>query len=227
MTELVSDTYFKDFPVRVYGTYENPLFSSTDVKKLIGYKGDIQFQRDYVIDDEYVKIKILSSDNRTREINAFTEYGLINVLSKSKSEAGTRFRKIVYSVFKELRLKGEVTWKTASERYKREAQFLRSKVDTKYITRVYIVQGPRRKHKTWYKIGQSNDITRRIKEIRTSCYYEPNLITILNGAETDFEVHRFVLLNFDDVQHVREWFLLDIMQLNIVKRRFAHIDLVE
>jgi prophage antirepressor-like protein len=227
MTELVSGTYFKDFPVRVYGTFENPWFIAVDVQAALGLKSGFAFQRDYIVDDEYVKIQIRSADNKTRDVNAFTEYGLINVLSRTRTETGIQFRKIVYSVFKELRLKGEVTWKTASERYRREAQFLRSKIDTKYITRVYIVQGPRRKHKTWYKIGQSNDITRRIKEIRTSSYYEPNLITILNGAQTDFEVHKFMLLNFSDVQHVREWFLLDIVQLNIVKKRFAHVNFLE
>ena len=103
---------FKEFSdVRVFGTPEVPLFVSKDVERMLQIK-NIKYNRDYVENEDYVKIKI-PYDSQVREINAFTEHGLYQVIYRTRSPVGDKFRKFVTLVLKELRINKVVTLETA------------------------------------------------------------------------------------------------------------------
>lgn len=105
---------FKEFSdIRIYGTRERPLFVGTDLAKLLGLHPDIHYDRDYKSGKDYVKARIVSKDNRPREVNAFTTRGLYKIILTSKSDLSERFLDFVTIVLDELRLHGEVTLKTA------------------------------------------------------------------------------------------------------------------
>ena len=105
-------TEFIEFAnVRVFGTAETPLFVAKDVEQMLQIK-HINYNRDYVETEDYVKIKI-QYDSQTREVNAFTEHGLYQVIYRTRSPVGDKFRKFVTLVLKELRINKVVTLETA------------------------------------------------------------------------------------------------------------------
>lgn len=122
MTQLVqyspNDELCKAFPeftkIRIYGTKDEPLFLGVDIQKMLDLKM-FHYERDYDLEDDYIKIKE-EIGGQYREVNAFTEDGLYNVIARSRTPLGKRFRKFVKIILKELRLKGEVTLPTALEK---------------------------------------------------------------------------------------------------------------
>lgn len=105
---------FKEFStLRIYGTFEKPLFIGVDIAKLVGLKDEkIHYDRDYISGKDYVKVKI-HTGGQHREVNAFTTRGLYKIILTSKSDLSERFLDFVTIVLDELRLHGEVTLKTA------------------------------------------------------------------------------------------------------------------
>jgi prophage antirepressor-like protein len=113
--QLLSE--FKEFEeLRVYGTPFDPLFIGVDVQAMLGLKDEFRFHRDFEESVDYIKIKIVSSDNRVREVNAFTEQGLYRVIFSSMTDLGKKFRKFVSIVLHELRINKAVTLETALDK---------------------------------------------------------------------------------------------------------------
>lgn len=91
--------------VRIYGTFKDPLFMVKDIEKILGVQ-NLHSERITSIKE---KIKIcISTTQGQREVNVFTEFGLYNILSSSKTECAEIFREFVFVVLKRLRTEGEV-----------------------------------------------------------------------------------------------------------------------
>lgn len=90
----------------VYGSFEDPLFLSSQVKELLGLSKI--HTEDLDLNDEYIKVKV-HSGGQLREQNLLTEQGLYTIISRSRTDLGRKFRRFIKVVFKELRTKGQVT----------------------------------------------------------------------------------------------------------------------
>ena len=96
---------FQDLNINIYGTYEDPLFKAKDIGDLLGID-QIRKTIQNLDDDD----KILQPGNSItglKEQYFLTENGLYEVLFTSRKEIAKQFKKWVYQVIKEIRLKGK------------------------------------------------------------------------------------------------------------------------
>lgn len=114
MTELqvLQQTNLLGKELRVYGTVENPLFLAKDVAEWIEYaktgRGayDVSKMLNTVDEDEKV-IRTLFVSGQSRQLVFLTEYGLYEILMRSRKPIAKQFRKGVKKILKEIRLNGE------------------------------------------------------------------------------------------------------------------------
>lgn len=116
---LIPATLKSEFPliftnVRVYGTVDDPLFVASDIGNALGIK-DLHLHERLEWITEKVKIKIDTPGGKQKTF-ALTERGLYNIIYTSQTETSTKFRTFVYVILKELRLRGQVTLKTAIQK---------------------------------------------------------------------------------------------------------------
>ena len=97
---------FQDLNITIYGTYEDPLFKAKDIGDLLGIQNIRQNIKDLDKDD-VCTIYTIDSLGRQQETNMLTENGLYEVLFTSRKEIAKQFKKWVYQVIKEIRLKGK------------------------------------------------------------------------------------------------------------------------
>lgn len=103
----------------VYGSVDEPMFPIQQVLDMLQIS-KIHLDREFDEHDDYVKLSVRAKDGKLREQNLFTEQGLYNALSRNRGDIGKRFRKFVTIVFKELRLRGQVTLTDAISKLQKE-----------------------------------------------------------------------------------------------------------
>ena len=121
MSELIkfspSENLIKEFPefkdLELYGTEEHPLVPIKQVQKLLDCPHIRLDRDDYELGEDYVNIKAVARDGKSREQHMLTEQGLYTVLARSKTDLGKKFRRFITVVMRELRLKGQVDLETA------------------------------------------------------------------------------------------------------------------
>lgn len=102
----------------IYGTIHDPLFIIDQVKSL-GQISVNNMARDFKIGEEYVKVKTIAKDGKTREQNMFTLAGLYKVMFKSNSETGMKFQRFMHLIMNELRLMGYAEVNEITEKFKK------------------------------------------------------------------------------------------------------------
>ena len=209
-SESLSTTFPQFANVRVFGTTETPLFVAKDVEQMLQIK-HINYNRDYVENEEYVKIKI-QYDSQTREVNAFTEHGLYQVIYRTRSPVGDKFRKFVTLVLKELRINKVVTLETALG--KLEAQLEEIKKMKNGTKQVYFI---RETDTDWVKIGHSKHPVVRFDQAKT---WNPRieLVAVLPVNISESDAHEFARQVCSE--YIREWFNIKNLDLFIRKMEF-------
>ncbi len=101
----ISIKQFNDLNIKIYGTYENPLFKAKDIGELLGIKKI----RDTVsnLDEECKVILDAGTTGGNREQWFLTERGLYKVLMISRKPIAKQFQDWVYDVIIEIRKTGE------------------------------------------------------------------------------------------------------------------------
>ncbi len=99
-----------------YGSTEEPLFALQDVADFlkvtkINLSKEIDFEG-----EDYCKMKV-HRGGQIRELIFLTEQGLYNIISRSVTPIGRKFRRYVKVVLKELRTKGTVSREIAEQKY--------------------------------------------------------------------------------------------------------------
>lgn len=110
---------------KIYGTVNDPLFEVSLIKKLLG----VPIELDAYENMFHFKQIVTTGGNK---ILVFTEAGLYETLFKSDLEIAKNFRKFVYCVLKELRIKGEVKLDSALKKYVKVKKELYSLSDDLY-----------------------------------------------------------------------------------------------
>lgn len=178
----------------VYGTSEDPLFKSSQVKIMLGI-GNIRFQ-ELERGDEYVRLKI-KTGGQIREVNFLTEQGLYTVIHKSRTILGKKFRKFLKIVFKEIRL---MRIKLSEQAYMAMQQVIMDVTCLGTGQDLYVMKCNDR-----YKVGRSNDPLTRLSSLQTG---NPDKITIYkswpNFGRYERLVHMRAEVNFTRL--IGEWF---------------------
>lgn len=95
--------FFKS--LTVYGSIEFPLFLESDIRTKLGLTDRIR--RKNISDFTTTFIFIKDPNGKFRKHKAITEFGLYFALGTSNSPEAIIFYKLIYTVFRQLRLKGE------------------------------------------------------------------------------------------------------------------------
>ena len=210
-TQLVNWIPGKDltekFPMfanmRIYGTFENPLFLAKDLETFLGLNRT-HISRDYDEGVDYRKVMMQKSDGKMNEQNVFTERGLYEVIFRSRSDQAKKFKDFVFIVLKNLRTQGQVTLEAALKEYadaeKTRLDDLKSQNQEK---RVYFI---RETDSNWVKIGHSKHPDIRFQQAKT---WNPRieLVMVLPVNISESDAHTFARLECSE--YVREWFRLD------------------
>jgi prophage antirepressor-like protein len=173
----VPTTLLSQFPefqnIEFYGTVEDPLVPVQELEKILQCP-DIRLDKlDLVEGEDYIKVRAKSSDCKIREQNMLTERGLYTYLARSRTALGKKFNKFVYVVLKELRLKGQVTLKTAVEKLKQydlqledqnEKLKMQTRLSEKYFEKNFELNTKliklEQQHNTWNKNDDSYKVQR-------------------------------------------------------------------
>lgn len=120
---IPSETLCSEFPefgklLEIYGSSDSPLFTVQQVQDILGIDRIRLDAGDYDIGEDYIKMVCIAKDGRKREQNVLTEQGLYNVIFRSRTDLGKKFRRFVTIVLKELRTVGQVTLSDALEKLK-------------------------------------------------------------------------------------------------------------
>lgn len=108
--------------IRIFGSKENPLFVTNDVKTLLKLSDfNLSKKGDYVEDLHYKMIDVPTGTGGIRKMNAFTEMGLYKAMFSSKVDIARKFCEYITIVMKQLRLTGIVTLESSYEEYKKSA----------------------------------------------------------------------------------------------------------
>lgn len=156
-TQEQLDKYPQLSRLRVYGTVEEPLFPVQSVAKLIGKVQVRVDQGQYEEGLDYVKMNVASRDNKMHEQNLLTETGLYNVIFRSNTEAGRRFRVFVTSLLKDMRLSQRISQAQLLENMTGKIEGGACPDDHLY----FITDGE------WTKIGRSNNVEHRCAQLQT------------------------------------------------------------
>lgn len=97
---------FNGLNIKVYGTYEEPLFKAKDIGDLLEIKDIRTTIRDFD-KDEWHTMPVIDSLGRSQETNMLTEQGLYKLLMISRRLEAKSFQKWVYNIIKEIRLRGK------------------------------------------------------------------------------------------------------------------------
>jgi prophage antirepressor-like protein len=112
----------------IYGTVEEPMFASQQIQEMLGIT-KIHYARDYTEGTDYVKFSGVAKDGKAREQNMFTEEGLYNIIARSRTDIGAKLRKFIKVVFRELRLRGQVTLTDALGKLQRELEHQKKELE--------------------------------------------------------------------------------------------------
>ena len=134
MTELqvLQQTNLLGKELRVYGTVENPLFLAKDVAECINYaktgRGtyDVSNMLNTVDEDEKV-VRTVFVSGQNRQLVFLTEYGLYEILMRSRKPIAKQFRKGVKEILKEIRLNGKYSSDKKMLKYEDDIQKLKAK----------------------------------------------------------------------------------------------------
>ena len=99
--------------VKVSGTVENPIFSANDIGAVLGVQNIRQLTAN--LDDEMKVVSQRYTLGGRQQATFVTEEGLYEILSNSRAAIAKRFRKWVYNIVKEIRLKGTYELQTHLE----------------------------------------------------------------------------------------------------------------
>jgi len=95
---------FEENSVRVFGSYENPLFVANDVAKILEIE-KIRNTLSNFRNDEAHTMGVTDNIGRTQNTWVLTERGLIKLMYKSRSEIAEKFQDFVYNLLHNLRTK--------------------------------------------------------------------------------------------------------------------------
>jgi len=152
---------FEGLAIRVYGTVEDPLFVGVDVQNVLGLKL-INYKRQFITGNDYIKLSI-HHGGQSRELNMFTEHGIYQIIYRTRSDVGERFRNYVTETLKNIRLARQIESEVAHQKLR---QFLADLIGVETGSDLYIMQCQGN-----YKIGRSNDVENRVSSLQTGNAY--------------------------------------------------------
>lgn len=181
----------------MYGTREEPLFPEQQIQLLLGIS-KIHHIRDYEFGLDYIKAICSAKDGKIREQIMFTEQGLYNIILRSKTKTGNRFRKFIFELLKTIRLQSNLSIFDFLLKINETIDESQSEKCDLYILQI----------DNWYKIGRSKNISSRIKALQTGNQQQLKLhSTYQNKGTYERDVHDYAA-NIA-VMRRSEWFQLD------------------
>lgn len=220
---------FNGLNIKVYGTYEEPLFKAKDIGDLLEIKDIKSTIRDFD-KDEVHSMHLIDSLGRSQETNMLTEQGLYKLLMISRRPEAKSFQKWVYNIIKEIRLRGkydlEEKLKQKEIEYQRqieakEQELLKYKEKT-YETiekngHVYVIKTDAQGA---YKVGKTKDcVSKRIRGLQTGNVDDIEILLDFRTSNPDL-LERCVhyILDRYRCNSNREFFDCDVKYIeNIVK----------
>lgn len=177
----------------VYGTSEEPLFSSQQVCEMLGI-ATVKFARDYKLGTDYIYQVARSKDGKSREQIMLTEQGFYSVSCRSRTKSGVHFRTFVCILLKDLRMRGMVR---IDEIINKMSDCMK---DSHIVDHLYFITDG-----VWTKIGRSCNVDERLKQLQTS---NPLTLKVLRIFEGKGKYEKLVHLKADLNEHRGEWFKL-------------------
>lgn len=117
--KCITDGQFGTVSVKVYGTYDDPLFKATEIGELLGIK-DLRSTLRHFDDGTVQTMHCTDSIGRNRKFIMLTEQGLYKLLFISRVPVAKQFQKWVFGVIKEIRLKGIYEMRSRMDRIESE-----------------------------------------------------------------------------------------------------------
>lgn len=144
----------------------------------------------------------ISKDGKRHEQNLLTEQGLYNVIFRSRTEIGKRFRKFVTEILKTLRKRGQISIDKLiydlTDKIKLQNDFGKN---------LYIIA----EKDGWYKIGRSKCEDNRLKKLQTG---NPECLTVYRAFENKGKFENTVHLKAYTLSTANrsEWFKINDIQ---------------
>lgn len=193
--------YDKDFPVNVIGSVEDPLFQANHIGALLGIKQVSSSISNY--DNTMKTTKFINTQGGRQKVIFLTEFGLYNLIFKSRKPAACEVQKWILNIIKQIRLNSVYRLTNQSEIDKnlneRQQELERHKSlllsfgnkQVIYICALDNFQNINNTNKNIYKIGWSNNFAKRLPELENA--YGP--VTLLHMFQceynSDFEYDLF------------------------------------
>jgi prophage antirepressor-like protein len=155
----VVKAFQNDLEVTIRGTYEEPLFRSSDVGIILGIKNIHQNLTDF--DSTEKVICIIDTPGGQQEVSFLTEKGLYQILFTSRKPIAKKFKDWVCEVIKEIRLNGKYDLeKQIKDTIKQKEQNLISNFSKKPILYIGLAED------NVAKPGYTDDIETRLKDLK-------------------------------------------------------------
>ena len=167
--ELILQKQFQHLNIKVYGTFEKPLFKAKDIGDLLGIKNVKDAIKNYN-DKQKSGVVLTDPHGRSQETNMLTEQGLYKMLMKSRKPIAEQFQDWVCEVIEEIRLNSTKNLKKQLSYYK-ELTFEQVNLnETSYVFSTDI-DGV-------YKIGKTDKPTakKRAQQLQTACVEEIQIL---------------------------------------------------
>ncbi len=209
-----------NYNINILGTFDEPLFQANQIAKILGIKNVSQCVSKY---DETEKVyKKVQTNGGVQEIIFLTEFGLYNMIFKSKKLFAKKFKIWVFNIIKEIRKNGkyeldiarEIDRKLLQAQKEQEIQdFIIDNFKNKHV--VYLSKINEIDGKLLIKIGSTRDIKQRAPQLSLEFGTSTIIKAYISNQNNEFE--SFLHKEFLEYRHKepvnnrisRELFLLD------------------
>lgn len=174
--ELILQKQFQHLNIKVYGTFEKPLFKAKDIGDLLEIKNIREIIKNYN-NKQRCDVCLTDAIGRSQETNMLTEQGLYKILMRSRKPIAEQFQDWVCEVIEEIRLNStknleeKLNYQEKQLSYYKELTFEQVNLnETSYVFSTDI-DGV-------YKIGKTDKPTakKRAQQLQTACVEEIQIL---------------------------------------------------
>ena len=201
------------YNITIKGTERHPLFKSTDVAEILGFKQIRCAIKDF---DETERVCIpINTLGGIQQVSFLTTIGLYKLLGKSIKPIAKEFFKWVFSVIEEIRLTGQYKLETENkelretitenkEQYTQNLLQICSKENVIYL----LVLQELENGSIRIKIGYSDDIQQRVQNIRNNYEsgkaYLIHVVRHQNNDKLEKKIHKNEFVKSKNIEFVKK-----------------------
>lgn len=212
--------------ILIKGTFEEPLFRTTDIGEILGLTNIRQTTNDFT-EQEKVSITLMTPGG-PQKISFLTEKGLYKVLFRSRMPVAEKFQDWVCEVIKEIRINGQYKLQKELEEKEKELEETKEKLNDKTIeadelrdverpSKIYIYNTNPSSKEPNLKIGYTKDVYRRLRNYQQTTCGVMEMSKPFQGTETKIKKIETYIHNLLEKYHVKnELFKIDVETAKLI-----------